>query len=448
MENDFAEVEDVQGKKKMCCKSLWPVLKFIRRSFKLSVICGSLFGLFATLLWWIELNSKPRCFGEWNGIPMHIWRLTMMADAVKVPILMLSSLLTIAPICSWSMITKSNILFWYTIAGLVDIIDRCFLLIFNHYGQRWKSYVGNFTFSLITFIVFYKFAKHRQKQSYNNTNTILIALKLGIHVIVGLVIFLPYNYQFLTFYQESSQLVRTMMSCSLIALVYIPKLIISSVITNLHGIYKPDEGIVFAVAFLVNSTMLTRLTQARIESLAYFIIISFVHGICNIIDKIALPLREKLSNLCCRRRNGLIDEAASSSEKYIAHQSLVNMITETSSVIMSNAVAYLLVYYYKKEESTGKREEGSVLFRKIVIRSSIAVCIDWFFNIIALKIQNDCYKIPVVRMWKRQWKFIMIIHLIQITYNIIYFASYINFVLLDDVILNSTHRCIGFFRRI
>ena len=448
MESDFAEVEDVQGKTKICCKSLWPVLKFIRRSFELSVICGSLFGLFATLLWWIELNSKPRCFGEWNGIPMHTQRYIMMADAVKVSILMFWPLLIIAPICSWSMIKESNILFWCTIAGFVDIIDRCFFLIFEHYGQRWKSYVGNFIFSVISFIVFYKFAKYRKKQSNNNTSTILVALKLGLQIMVGLVIFLPYNYQFLTFYQESSQLVKTMLSCSLIALVYIPKLIISSVITNLHGIYKPDEGIVFAVAFLVNSTMVTRLTQARVESLTYFIIISFVHEICNVIDKIALPLREKLSKLCCRRRNGLIHEAASSSEKYIAHQSLVNMITETSSVIMSNAAAYILVYYYKKGESTGKREEGSILFREMVIRSSIAVCIDWFFNIIALKIQNDRYKIPVVRVWKGQWKFILIIHLIQITLNIVYFASYINDLLLVDVLHNSTEYCVGLFKRL
>ena len=428
---------------------LWcSILKYVKTGFELSVICGILFGLLTTLLWWIELNSRPHCVGKWNSIPMHIQRLTMMSDAVKVLILMFWPLLIIAPICSWSMIKESNILFWCTIAGLVDIIDRFFFLIFEHYGQRWKSYVGNFISSLITFIVFYKFAKYRQKQSNNNTNTILVTLKLCTQMIVGSVIFLPYNYKFLNIYQESSSLVRTVLSCSLIALVYIPKLIINSVITNLHGIYKPEEGIVFAVVFLVNSTMATRLTQARIESLTYFIIISFVHGICNVIDKIALPLREKLSKLCCRRRNGLIDEAASFNGKYIAHKSLVNMITETSSVIMSNAAAYILVYYYKKEESTGKREEGSVLFREMVIRSSIAVCIDWFFNIIALKIQNDRYKIPVVRVWKGQWKFIMIIHLIQIIYVVVYFAHYINDLLLDDVLQNSTHYCVGLFKRL
>ena len=424
------------------------ILKYVKTGFELSVICGILFGLLTTLLWWIELNSQPHCVGKWNSIPMHMQRLTMITDAVEVSIVMFWPLLIIAPICSWSMIKESNILFWCTIAGLVDIIDRCFFLIFEHYGQHWKSYVGNFISSLITFIVFYKFSKYRQKQSNNNTNTILVTLKLCTQIIVGFVIFLPYNYKFLNFYQESSSLVRTMLSCSLIALFYIPKLIISSVITNLNGIYKPDEGIVFAVVFLVNSTMVTRLTQARVESLTYFIIISFVHGICNVIDKIALPLREKLSKLCCRRRNGLIHEAASSSEKYIAHQSLVNMITETSSVIMSNAAAYILVYYYKKEESTGKREEGSILFREMVIRSSIAVCIDWFFNIIALKIQNDRYKIPVIRVWKGQWKFIMTIHLIQIIYVVVYFAPYVNDVLLVDVLHNSTHYCVGLFKRL
>ena len=431
-----------------CCCSFWSVLEFVKTSLELSLICGVLFGVFATLLWWIELNVKPHCVGKFDDIPIQMQRFQMIADAVKVLIIMFWPLLTIAPICSCPMIKKSNLLFWCTIAGLVDVIDRCFLLIFEHYGQRWKSYVGNFIFAFISFLVFYKFVKYRQQHSTNNGSTILIAFKLGVQIVASFVIFLPYNYNFLTFYHDSSPLVRTILSCSLIALFYIPKLIISNVLTNISGIYKPDESIVFAVGFLVNSTMVARLTQAKIESLRYFIIISLVHGICNVIDKLALPLRERLGNLCWKRRNGPTDEAVSLNQQYIAHQSLVNMITETTSVIMSNSAAYLLIYYYQKKDSTGKRQEGSILVREMAIRSSIAVCIDWFFNVIALKIQNDLYKIPVLLTWKRLWKFIMITHLIQIIYVVVYFANYVNFVLLDDLIRNSTEHCVGLFKRL
>ena len=446
--DSFIGIEDAQRKDIACCNSSWSMIKFITRSFELSVICGILFGLFATFLWWIELNSESYCFGKWDDIPKQMRRLGMIAMAVKDIITMFWPLLTIAPICSWPMIKESNLLFMCTIAGFIDITDRCYLFIFEHYDQHWKSTVGNIVFSFISFIVFYKFAKYRQQQSNNKANTIKVTFKLGVQLIFGLCIFLPYNYMFLDLYHALSPMVRTILSCSLIALFYVPKLFIYNLIINLHGIYKPDESIIFGVGFLIISNMVIRLTQAKIESLAYFTIVSLVHGICNVMEKVTLPLRQAICKLICRRKNDLSDQTLSFNQHYIAHQSLVNMITETTSVIISNAAAYLLVYYYKKEDSTGKRQEGSILFNEMVIRLCIAVGIDWFFNVIALKIQNDWYKIPVLQVWKRQRKFIMIIHLIQITYVIVYFARYVNVMLLDDMIRNSTYSCIGLFREI
>ena len=439
---------DVQRRERVWRSSLSSLLNFIKRSFELSVVCGILFGLFTTFLWWIELNANPHCFGKWDDIPIPMRRLRLIADAIKVFIIMFWPLLTITPICSWSMIKESNLLFWCTIAGFLDIIDRFCLFTFEHYDQLWNSLVGNVIFTLMSFTVFYKFAKYRQKQSINNASTIIVTLKLGVQLIFGLIIFLPYNYIFLKFYYDSPTLIRTILSCSLIALFYVPKLIIGTFVTNLQGIYKPDEGIIFGVGFLIIATMVMRLSQARVEKLTYFTMISLVHGIFNVIDKLILPIREKMCSFICRRKNNDRDRSLSLNQQYIAHQSLVSVITETTSVIMSNAAAYLLVYYYRKEESTGKRYEGSILFKDMVLRSSVAVGIEWFFNIIALKIQNDWYKIPVLCVWKRQWKFLMIVHLIQVIYVVAYFAHYVNVMLLEDVISNSTQICVGLFKRV
>ena len=313
------------------------------------------------------------------------------------------------------------------------------LYVFKHYEEHWKSYVGNAIFLFIVFIVFYKFARYRQGQSTNNDNPIVVTLKLSMQFIIGLALSLPYNYLFLTFYQQSTPFNRVILSCSLIAVFYVPKLIISNVITNLHGIYKPNESIIFAAAYLINSTMVLRLTQAKIEDLAFFTIVSFAHGIFNVIDRLILPIRDKLCRRVCRRRNNCSNDSLTYAQQYIAHQSLISIITETSSVIMSNAAAYLLVYYYNKGDSTGRRQKGTNLLGEIVIRSSIAVSIEWFFNVISLKILCDWYNVPLLQLWKLEWKFIMVIHLIQIFYVIVYFADYVNIMLVDDVLLNSHH---------
>ena len=424
------------------------LMKFINISLQLSVICGILNGLVTTLLWWIELNVTHYCIGSWKSIPGRIHRVHLVVDSFEAIIILVWPFLTIAPICSWSMIKESNVLFWCTIAGLVDVIDRLCLYIFGYYGEDWKSYVGNVLFLGISFIVFYKFVAHRQQLSNENRNRIGITLRLLLQIVIGLLISLPYNYLFLKFYEASSPLIRIVLSCSLIAIFYVPKLIISFVITNINGIFEPDEGIVFAAGFLILTTMVTRLTQAGIESLPYFTLISLVHGVCNVVEKVVLPARRKIINLICRRKRHVMDETWIYTQQYIAHQALISIITETSSVIMSNAAAYLIVYYYKKEESTGKRYSGFFLCKEMVLRSVIAMSIEWIFNIGALYILNTRCNIPVLHLWKCQWKSIMIIHVIQVIVVVVYFAHYVNATLLGDAMHNSTEVCVGSFRRL
>ena len=449
LDNDdpFADNEDTAGRERARCSVCFSALKYVKTGLVLSVVCGIVFGLFTTFLWWIELNVKGFCFGKWEDIPSDMHLLQLIIDGIQAVVIMFWPLLSISPICSWYFFKNSTTILWSIVAGFTDVIDRLCLYTFQQYEANWKSYVGNVIFFTIALIVSYKFAKYRQQLFDSNHNTMAVAFKLGLQFILGLIIVLPYNYVFLKFYRKSSPLVRLMMSCILIGVFYVPKLIVCSVITNLRGIYNPNEAIVFASGLLISSTMVTRLAQAKIESLTYFTIVSLVHGIFAVIDKLTLPLRIKLCNLIYKRGADDMDESLSVTKEYIAHQSLISVITETTSVILSNAAAYILVYYYDEEEHTGKRYDGLILFKEMVIRSSIAVCIDLVFSIVALKVQNDWLKIPVLRVWRSEWKFILVIHLIQIIYVVVYFADYVNAMLLGNVIRNSTEGCVGRFER-
>ena len=430
-----------------CCKVFFSLIQFINTSFQLSVICGTLTGLFATLLWWFELNVRGYCNENWDNIPIGNRRLRLFLDSFEGIAIMYWPLLTIATICSWSMIKKSNVLFWCTIAGLVDVTDRLCFYVFGNYGKGRQSYAGNVIFLLMSFIVFYKFVEHRQILSTNRQNKIVITLKIILQIILGLIIYLPYNYLFLHFYRTSPPMYRAILSCLLIAVLYGPRLIIGNVITSIHGIFEPSESFVFAAPYLVISIMVTRLTQAEVENLPYFTIISLVHGIFNVVDKLFLPVRRKIYKLLCRRSREVMEDNWIYTQQYVVHQSLISMITETSSVIMSNAAAYLFRYYYEKDKSTGKRYDGWDLFTEMCIRSSIAVSIELIFNAVALKVQ--CYlNCPVVDIWKSEWKLIVVINLLQALYAVVYFSQYVDTMLLQDILRNSTSDCVGLFRRL
>ena len=445
-ENDSKSVVQIRGNSN--CSFCILLMQFLSVSFQLSVVCGIVFGLLTTLLWWVELNARGYCTENWISFPIEYHRSRLLVGSLEAIIVMFWPLLTIAPICSWSMIKESNVLFWCTIVGFIDVIDRFSLYIFGHFDAHWKSYVGNFLFLLISLIVFYKFAAFRQHLSIIKQSTTLVTLKTLLQIILGFMLSVPYNYFILNLYQNSPPFLRMALSCSLIPVVYVLKLTIGNVIMSIHGMFDPSESIVFSAAFLVISTMVARLTQAGVDSLPYFTIISLAHGIGNVVDKAVLPLRSKIINSICRRSSNVADEAWIYTQQYIAHQSLISIITDTSSVIMSNGAAYIITYYYKNDDDTRSGDSFLVIFKEMFIRCSIAVSIEWIFNVVALYIQDVRCNIPVLRVWKCTWKFIIILHLIQIILFIAYYSHYVNGTLLGDFFRNSTQICVGSFKRL
>ena len=447
-EVDYEGATDIKRSERTLCNWCLSLFRYLNASFQMTVICGISFGLIATLLWWIELNLEVICFGYWRDITLKIRRYTLMSDVIKAFLIMFWPLLTIVPISSWSMIKECNVIFWCTIGCFVDAFQLFCLYIFDHYDEDWGAHIQDGIFSVVSLIVFYKCARYRQQLSNSRNRILIVTLTLAMQFIAISVLLLPYNFVFLKYYRRSTHVGKILLSCSLIPLFYIPKLIIGSLITNLHGVYQPSEGIIFASGFLVISTMVTRLAQAGIESLAYFTIVSIFHGIVMILDKLCFPLRVKLFKLLCKKHVAHAHDASLYTQHYTAHQSLISIMTETSSVIMSNAAAYLLAYYYKRDESTGKRYSGWFLFEAIIKRSAIAVSIELFFNSMALRLQNERFEIPVLRLWKIDGKFILVIHLIQTIYVVVYFSHHVTLTLLQDVFLKSNQTCIGLFEKL
>ena len=427
--------------------SLWSSLWTCSKVSLETVLSGVLVGLFATLLWWIELNVRPYCLGDWSKIPSKMHRTGLIVDIVEGMTVMFWSLCCIAFLCHWTIVKELNLLYICTFGAFMDVINRLILFIFVHYGRRWKSYIGNIIFLVTTFIIYFRFAKYRRDQAGSNYCVIMLTLKLSLQFTVGLLITTFLNYIFLEVYYKSTSLEQTILACVLVIIFFIPKFLINNVITGLNGICKPGEEIAFAVTYITAVTMISRLLQAKIETLSYYIIISIIHGIFNVIDKLSLPLRRKLVRFVCKCKNNGENTHVDTS-LFLANQSLISIITETTSVIFSSAAAYILLYYYKREESTGQRYNGFVLFKEMAKRSSIAVAIELIFNVFALKIHAYLYSIPVINVWKSKWKSIIIVHVVQIFFIVIMFSEYIDNVLLRDYYIKANITCFGFFKRV
>ena len=426
--------------------SLWMCLKV---SIESTVLCGVFVGLYATFLWWLELDIRMYCLEDWNAVHERIHRTQLITDVIIAMIIIFWPLACIAPLCGWSTTRELSFVYFCVIGGLLDVTDRLFMYIFVNYGKKWKSFVGNMIFLVTSFAISYRFARYLKTSRVVDYNVVVLAIKLSLQVIFGLLVAIPFNLVFLEVYYSSSSIERTILACVLIIVFAIPKLVLIHVSTNMHGICKPGDEIMLAVAYITWTTLCSRLMQAGNKDVKFFIVISMVHGILNVLDKLSLPLKRKILSyicFCCGQRDNRQRTSVNAS-LFLANQILISIVTEATCIIFCSAVAYTLKYYHEINKSTNKRYDGYQLVKEIVIMCSIGVGIEIMFNVVAVHILTYLYNIPVITVWKSTRKRIIIIHMIQVLFIVLYFSIPINGVLLKDFV-DSNSTCLGFFKTV
>ena len=414
-------------------------------SFTSTVLSGILVGLVATVLWWVEFNVRAHCFAEWDKIPSLVQHQKLIVEIAEALNLMFWPLLCIIPVISWSTARELNLPSYCIIAGLLESLCHSLLYIFGYYDSRLKSYIGNVLFLSVLFYISYKVAIMYIRKRGINTNVVILTLKLGLQFILGCLVGFLFNYIFIGLYNKASEFHKFLLTCALIFVFFLPKLVLTCSITNANDIYTPGQGINFAVSYLTCTTVIARLAQSKIEKLPYFVGLSVVHGVFNIIDKLMIPLREKICRIIFKR------EASEARELYVRHyianQSLVSIITETTAIILNCSVIYILYHYYEGDGEVNIKYEGSTPFNDWIERVTTAVSIEFVMNVVALMVQIYL-RIPVVSTWKEKWRFILVVHVIQMFFFVVYFSEYLNDMLIKKYGGNTKMACIGFFNRI
>ena len=414
-------------------------------SFMSTVVLGILVGLVATALWWVEFNVRAHCFVEWDIIPSRVKRQKLIVEIVEALILMFWPLACIIPVISCSAARELNLFSCCIISGLLESVNHSLLYTFGLYGSRVKSYIGNALFLSVTFYISYKVARHYTRELLINANVMVLTLKLCLQFIIGFSLSLLFNYIFIGFYNKSSEFYKFLLICTLIFVFFIPKLVLNFSITNANEIYSPEKGIHFAVTYLTCSTVIVRLAQSKIEKFPYFVGFSVVHGVFNIIDKLMIPLREKICRIICKRESS--DSRESYVHHYLANQSLIGIITETTSVVFNCLIAYLLYDSYESDGDVDIKYDGNTPFKDLIQRVTTAVSIEFVANVIALMVQIYL-RIPVVDTWKKKWVFILGVHVLQVSFFVIYYSEYLNDLLIKKYVGSTNRTCIGFFDKI
>ncbi|XP_065053406.1 uncharacterized protein LOC135682446 [Rhopilema esculentum] len=421
------------------CRS---ILTFLNLGMQTTAINATFAGLIAVLIWWLDLNLSSYCFGKsWDDIPVAFQRMRLTTEVVESFFIQFWSLSCLAPQISWSATKKMAIPYWNVIAASVDVIFRLFFFAYGFYGQGWQTIVGNIVFFGIMFLNHSKVAMQYLRNPKSKLDVFLMSSKLSTQFITGMVLSLLFNHIFLTMYHKTSESIKTFM-CSLLPVIFaISKFITNIIIGNLAKYKCFEKGTMLVIGLQVSTTLVARMVQASNESFVGFVAISIVHGILNVFDKLALPIRNKITKFVLKRET-------TSSPVFLADQTLIGMVTETAAVILSCSSVYITMYYYMRDETSGQRYNGYELFYQALKRIGVAASIDFFFNTIAVKIQADLYHIPIMQEWKLHWKFIVITHMVQIIISMIYFSEYLDQVTMPVRFKALNNSCITPFSRL
>lgn len=431
------------------------LLKCAGISFQTTVLFGILFGVLAATLWWVDLNLSKIChkydvdLKNWYDMPKTLIQIRVSNMVFKVAILQQWSFACLILVYEKSLLRRLNMFSCNALVSCIMMIIILFTFVFDVYQYQWKSYVGNVIFIFITALNHIRIAKyHRETMQHGSCNVLLLATKLSLQFILGLVVYLPICYLLIPIYTKLPPLTIAIVSASVPVVLALPKCFVGYVIGRIKGVYSPGNAVVFTLVMHNSATLATRLLQAGNPNLLVFIGISILHGALNIFEKLLLPVRDKISQRLCKRGNPKMTRRPKRVSRLIADQTLFSMMTETTAIVIGCASTEIIKYHYRRNND-GTRYPGFALFSVVSERAAYAVLIEFICNIIALQIQTYYHNLPVMRVWLLRWRWFLCAQLIVVIYSIIYYPGHLDDAILDRHISKENRTaCLGPFQRL
>ena len=411
---------DWKAHRASCLKS-W--IESIICSFFITVIGGVCVGVIGTLFIWLNVNLSDNCFNyndRWYEMPIIVQRTRITVHFIKGMIIQPWSLYCMLAIFGWPLVKKTNLLYWNMFGASIGGTYRLLLYVYGKYNRTWASLPLNFLFTILTLMNGYRIARHFRS---NIKQSISLGIKLGGQFYMGILIAFILSFLVIPYYKTLQEHEKAILASFIPAIVIIPKALERVFAETIKGINHPGTSVILLICIYTSSAIVCRVIQADLEKFSLFLVLCIVHGLESTIDKLTLPLRDYIYHRCCTRRHHSSREFRTPrTNRLLADLALVSMITEAGAIIMSCALVQIFRYYYGRD-SYGHKYEALTLLKGFLWRALTGIIIENIFNVFAIKIQTFCYNIPVIKVWKLKWSWIMLMIILHTVVAILYFSE-------------------------
>ncbi|KAJ7392838.1 hypothetical protein OS493_010498 [Desmophyllum pertusum] len=415
--------------------SLWKAVKCV---FCIQIIGGLAVGSLAIAIMVLAYNSADLCYDSqsqnWTSLPGKIQAIIVTGESVEAFVIQMWSFLLIVAMFGWSLVKKLNLISLNLLGAFIDTCYRLYFQVNGIYQKSWKSLPLNALFLIIllmnSILVGKEITKNSETERYKKLKkTIKVSAILAAQFVFGIPITFGIIYFIIPLFSRNETFIAAIAGVLPLVTV-LPKAIGRLAAQRIDFLHPGDAHVLISV---LHSTfaIVFRVMQAELASLNLFILLSFVHGSVDLLERLTIVMRDYLWYFIYKKlKRDTEAEAMLSADKvrttrsmrFIADMSIQMILGESTALIA--AVGFRQMYDFMYNNNSPSFTDMH-LIADFFIRISIALSIDFVFNSFSFWLQMSYLNVAVVRVWKKKWRKHMIICLIVTAVTMCYFTKYL-----------------------
>ncbi|KAJ7392842.1 hypothetical protein OS493_010502 [Desmophyllum pertusum] len=287
--------------------------------------------------WWMSLWKAMKCVFciqilggfaigmNWTSLPGKIQAIIVTSESVEGFVVQMSSFFLIFSLFGWPLVKKLNLVSLNLLGVFIDMCYRLYLQIYGIYGKSWMTFPLNALFLIIVVM-----------------NSILVGREIANTQFVCAVLFaMGLVYGIIPLYGRLNETYRAVIATIVPLVAVIPKLIVRLAAQRIDFAH-PGESHVLTSVLYSGAMIVFRVMQADLTSLNLFILLSFMHGSVDLLERLTIVMRDYLWYFIYKKlKRDTEAEAMLSADKFRTPRSMRLIADMSIQMILGESTALI-----------------------------------------------------------------------------------------------------------
>ena len=404
--------------------------------FIIQTVCGTVIGLLATFVVFIDFNTSIVCIsqqGDFSKLPKTIRSIEILGHSVEGFIIELYNYFLLSTVFSWSQLKHLNLPLFNILVAFTDIIYELTLAVFELFGGiSWLNYPLYALFTSAAIINGLILARHFRPRPHKWRNAIKLTFTFSGQFVLGMSLVVFMCYTFWPWYNKQDVYTKVVAATLSPLVTFFPKLICRLAAQKLKDVH-PGSAHVFVTVIYGTFTIVYRVMQAELSTLTSFIVLGIAHGFVDLIERLTVTMRdyiwEYLYKLLRCKRKPKSKYRSPRSRRFVADMSIQILLQEGTGLVAG--LGFIHLYHFMYSDTKPPYTDYTVVLN-FLVRVFTGLAIDLVFNTISVVLQTRFMNIPIMKVWTLKWRHHCVVMTIVALETFLFFTIY-----LFDIVRNK-----------